>query len=84
MAEKKSGATYYPGVPEEVSPEDAKWLKENHPQYDQYKGVIKERLSAWHEKHPPEPAAAEEAKPAEAAAPARARSSADASKNKEG
>jgi len=39
----------YPGVQPVVTPEDAEYLKEHHPQYDFYEPIIKARLKQYNE-----------------------------------
>lgn len=71
---------YYPGIPDEISPEEANWQRDNNPNYAQYRDVIKERVAAYNEKHAPKEAAnttsaaaEESASPAPAASKARSK-----------
>lgn len=44
---KDKAVPAFGGIPEEVTPEEAKWLAVNHPRYEEYRPVIEERLQEW-------------------------------------
>lgn len=49
----KAQAGYYEGIPPNLTPELAEWMKANDPHYELRRPVIEVRLAAWYKAHDP-------------------------------